>query len=66
MHRLTLEERVERLERQLATISSRLSENSHKPWWEKIAGVFENDPDFEEILALGREIREQDSPDVKS
>ncbi|ETW95253.1 MAG: hypothetical protein ETSY1_31360 [Candidatus Entotheonella factor] len=30
------------------------------PWYLKHAGKFENDPDFDEIVQLGREIRESD------
>lgn len=28
-----------------------------EPWWKRIVGVFEGDPDFEEAMRLGREYR---------
>jgi hypothetical protein len=56
----TLEQRIEIIERELDLLKSRLNVNSQNPWWEKVAGVFENDPAFEEISSLGRSIREQE------
>jgi hypothetical protein len=57
---LTLEQRVEVIERELNFLKAQLPKNSPKPWWQKIAGIFENDPAFDEILALGQAIREQE------
>jgi hypothetical protein len=56
----TLEQRIETIERELDLLKSRLNVSSQNPWWEKVAGVFENDPAFEEISSLGRSIREQE------
>ncbi len=56
----TLEQRIETIERELDLLKSRVYANSQKPWWEKIAGVFENDAAFEEISSLGQSIREQE------
>jgi hypothetical protein len=33
-----------------------------EPWYLKHAGKFKDDPDFEEIIRLGREIRQADRP----
>ncbi len=29
-----------------------------KPWWEKIAGIFSNNPAYDEAMQLGYEYRE--------
>jgi len=63
---LTLEKRVELIERELAFLKAQLSKNSQQPWWQKIAGVFENDPVFEEISSLGQAIREQERREAHS
>lgn len=47
-----LEQEVERLKAQLDT----------RPWWEKVAGSFANDPMFDEAMRLGREYRESLRP----
>ncbi|HLQ44961.1 MAG TPA: hypothetical protein VK137_09555 [Planctomycetaceae bacterium] len=49
-------ERLERLEREVAELKNRQLER--KPGWiTKIAGAFANDPDFDEVVRLGREWR---------
>jgi hypothetical protein len=61
----TLEQRVEQLEKELAQLKQQVQpipRQSEKPWWEKIVGVFENDPDFEEAVELGREYRQSLKP----
>ena len=61
-----LELRIEKIEQEIASLKSHLSKNSSKPWWQKISGVFENDPDFDEIISLGQDIRKQERPNGKS
>jgi hypothetical protein len=57
----TLEERVAELERQVGRLTKHVFQDSSNPGWvRKIVGSMENDPDFAEILKLGREIREAD------
>ncbi len=63
---LTLEQRVEIIERELDILKAQLPKNHQKPWWQKIAGVFENDPAFDEIVSLGQAIREQERRDAQS
>jgi hypothetical protein len=63
---MTLEKRVDLLEKELTLIKSRLPVNSKRIWWQEIAGIFENDPAFDEILALGQAIREQERTKVGS
>jgi hypothetical protein len=54
-----LEARVATLEKELAKVKQILDESSERkqPWWLKIAGSFENDPDFDEAVRLGQEWR---------
>jgi hypothetical protein len=33
-----------------------------EPWYLKHAGKFRDDPDFQDIIRLGREIRDADQP----
>lgn len=63
---LTLEQRIEIIERELLVLKSQLPENRATPWWQKISGVFENDPAFDEISSLGEKIREQERLDAQS
>jgi hypothetical protein len=63
---LTLEQRVELIERELSFLKAQFSPNRKKPWWQKITGVFKNDPAFDEILALGQAIRQQERLDARS
>jgi hypothetical protein len=65
----TLEQRVEQLERELAQIKQQMQptpqpsdQPSELPWWEKIVGVFADDPDFEAAVELGREYRQSLKP----
>ncbi len=55
----TLEKRVEELERKVAKLSDRPICSSRKKDWRRTIGIFQNDPDFEAAVRLGREYREQ-------
>lgn len=59
-NKLTLQQRVDFLEQEINLLKSHFFKNAQKPWWQKIVGVFENDPDFEQISLLGKAIREQE------
>jgi tRNA(fMet)-specific endonuclease VapC len=56
-----LEVRVANLEAELAQmkqlISSFYQPETGSHWWLKVAGSFENDPDFDEAVRLGQEWR---------
>ena len=52
-----LEAKVEELQKELRSASS-----DTRPWWQKIYGVFADDPMFEEATRLGREYRESLRP----
>lgn len=61
----TVEERLERLEREVILLklsqSSKVDLAARKPGWiAKIEGSFNDAPDFAEILRLGREERQAD------
>jgi hypothetical protein len=54
----SLEQRVARLEAELAHLKPPTAEaEAELPWWEKIVGVFADDPYFEAAVARGREYR---------
>ncbi|GAB4175668.1 MAG: hypothetical protein Fur006_06270 [Coleofasciculaceae cyanobacterium] len=55
-----LEERVARLETEVAHLKSLLPTTvaTSNPWWEKITGTFANNPAFEEAMQLGKQYRQ--------
>lgn len=54
-----LEQRVSTLETELLEIKQILAKSSEQkfPWWLKVAGSFEQDPTFDEVVKLGKEWR---------
>ena len=59
----SVEQRLARLEREIEELKkARKSEQSSKAgnWVSKITGTFKDDPEFDEILRLGREERKAD------
>jgi hypothetical protein len=58
-----LEQRVADLEVAVASLQRKLDNlDTTVPWWEKIAGSFENDPINEKAMQLGREYRQSLRP----
>lgn len=68
--------KVAELEKQLVVLTgevARLKEQvgnenepeSETPWWEKHWGIFDNDPDYEKAMELGRQYRESLRPKPK-
>ena len=58
-----LEQRVADLEATVATLQRKLDMlDMPPPWWEQIAGTFENDPIYEQAMQLGREYRQSLQP----
>jgi hypothetical protein len=53
-------DRIDKLERDVVALKANSVRD--QPWWERIAGRFENDPTFDEIVRLGREYRESQRP----
>ncbi len=61
-----LEARLATLEEQMLQVKRLLitkEETSQMPWWDKIAGSFADDPDFDEAERLGREWRKSAQDD---
>ena len=60
----TIEQRLAHVERDVTDLKSEFGRLSSKGnWIDRIVGSFKDDPEFEEILRLGREIRQADRPD---
>jgi hypothetical protein len=57
-----LERRVEQLERDVSALRTQAAITRDQPWWQRIAGRFENDPIFDEIVRLGSEYRQSLRP----
>jgi hypothetical protein len=59
MPRITpqIEERLARVERELAELRTALNQRPSEPWYRQIVGDFAGDKGFAEIIRLGRLIR---------
>lgn len=60
----TIVERLTRVEQEVTEIRHCLPQRQAdpSPWYLKHAGKFKQDPDFQEIVRLGAEIRDADRP----
>ena len=56
-----LEERVANLEQEFAAFRQVVFAHSPSRDWRGTFGMFANDPGFDEVLRLGREIRQRES-----
>ncbi len=62
----TIEERLEHIEKDVAHLKSQVDRlHSKGNWIDQITGSFKDDPEFDEILRLGREIRQAERLDVE-
>jgi hypothetical protein len=60
---VTLEERVAKLEKQVAELQQKNSPDSGRPaWLDYIKGRFADDPIFDKAMELGRKYRESQRP----
>ena len=60
---LPLEQHVADLEAEVATLKRKLANlDMTTPWWEQIAGTFENELIYEKAMRLGREYRQSLRP----
>ena len=57
----TIEKRLAALEAEVTEIR-RLVKKDERPWWQKISGIFANDPAYEKAMKLGRKWRESTRP----
>ena len=59
----SVEQRLAKVERELAILKSQIDAYSRRQnWIDAISGSFKDDPEFEEIVRLGKEIRDADRP----
>lgn len=57
----TIEKRLSQLEKEVGFLKSQLNGlHSKDHWIDQISGSFKDDPEFDEILQLGQQIREAD------
>ena len=59
----SIAKRLQTVEHDVADLKQRVGQADDQPWYLKHAGIFADDPDFEEIVRLGRKIRQADRPD---
>lgn len=57
---MTLEERIAKLEKEAAALKLLLSEKPKEPWWQKMVGMSEDNPLFDEMVALCEANREKE------
>lgn len=58
-----LEKRIDELEEEVADLRRKVAAlTGTKPWWERIAGTFQNDPIYEQAMKLGRQYRRAQRP----
>lgn len=55
----TLDERLTRVEQELAKVQKSLATQQVQPWYQQIVGDFEGDKDHRQIVRLGRLIRQE-------
>lgn len=59
-----LERRMSDLEKEVLSLRKKVEElSSDKPWWDRIAGTFEQDPVYEKAMKLGRQYRKSQKND---
>jgi hypothetical protein len=53
-----IEKRMAELEKEVAALRKQVEAlTGSKPWWERIAGTFQDDPIYERAMELGRKYR---------
>lgn len=60
-----LEKRVALLEREVSELKRQLRLSRGPKNWESTVGMFADDPDFGEIVRLGKEYRDQQNQEVE-
>jgi len=64
MSTANIEKRLEALEREVRSLKRIVKKvkTDQKPWWERLAGMFKDDPAFDEIVGAGKQYRESLHP----
>jgi hypothetical protein len=57
----SVEHRLSQLEREVAILKTQLP--SQPNWIAEITGICADDPDFDEVVRLGKELRDAEPPD---
>ncbi|MBM3965028.1 MAG: hypothetical protein FJ308_08150 [Planctomycetes bacterium] len=57
----SVEQRLAQLEREVAILKTKVP--SQPNWIDEITGTCKDDPDFDEIVRLGKELRDAEPPD---
>ena len=64
---MTIEQRLENVERELATLKGVVKTLKPGPnWISSMCGTFKDDPEFDEILRLGKQLRDAEEPPQES
>ena len=59
----SVEERLEKVEKEIMELKAKSADQSSMiGWLKRVEGSFKGDPDFQEIIKLGKEIRDADKP----
>ncbi|MGG6267848.1 hypothetical protein ACQ4M3_14650 [Leptolyngbya sp. AN03gr2] len=58
MSNAEIEARLITLETEVAHLKAQIQNPEQTPWWESILGSFEDDPEYDEAMRLGREYQE--------
>jgi hypothetical protein len=61
-----VERRLAALEQEVAELKRRIPGAGKPDWRQRVAGSFKDEPEFDEVLRLGREIRQADRPNGES
>ena len=56
----SVDDRLNALEMEVAVLRGQLAERGEKNWINVVAGSFRDQPEFDEVLRLGREARRHD------
>ena len=61
----SVEDRIMQLEQKVRQLESNARPDTNaQPWWERVAGAFNDDQVYAAAMKLGAEIRKADQPEV--
>lgn len=59
-----IEQRLAVVEEELARLRQKIDDRPKGNWIERLTGSFKNDPNFDELVKLGADIRKSQTPDT--